>query len=468
MVSIKNMLPNFKDMNLNPITLGFQDKLETEFINIQYKKTIFQVRISFFLAVFLYGFFGLLDIQLVSEVKNLMWLIRFSVIVPIGLLVLVASYAKDFEKYRDATMSLTMILFSIGILLMTIVSPKPVDFIYYASLIVTFVFVYTFVGIRFVYATLTGVIILLCYEFTAYFILNSPAEIIAKNNFIFLSTNFVGMLAAYSIEFYSRRDFFITRILESNQDEMIKLNSDLEERIKVKTAELVKTNQGLIKEIKVREEVENELLTANVKLNNLLNDTVGGLVSAIELRDPYTAGHQRRVTQLAMAIAQKLNLPKDKLDCIRIAAMIHDIGKINVPAEILSKPGKINQFELELLQNHPQAGYDILKAIEFPWPIAETVLQHHERMDGSGYPNGLKEDEILIQAKVIHVADVVEAMSSDRPYRPAMGTEIALNELNENRGILYNDEIVDTCLKLFIEDNFKFEEKNKEKWVLSK
>ncbi len=231
--------------------------------------------------------------------------------------------------------------------------------------------------------------------------------------------------------------------------------------IKEKTVELVKTNQGLIKEIKVREEVENELLTANVKLNKLLNDTVGGLVSAIELRDPYTAGHQRRVTQLAMAIAQKMNLSKDELDCIRIAAMIHDIGKINVPAEILSKPGTINQFEMELLHSHPQAGYDILKEIDFPWAIAETVLQHHERLDGSGYPNGLKDDKILIQAKVIQVADVVEAMSSDRPYRPALGTEKALNELNENRGTLYNDEIVDACLKLFIEDNFKFEERSK-------
>ncbi len=140
--------------------------------------------------------------------------------------------------------------------------------------------------------------------------------------------------------------------------------------------------------------------------------------------------------------------------------MIHDIGKINVPAEILSKPGTINKFEMELLQSHPQAGYDILKEIEFPWAIAETVLQHHERIDGSGYPNGLKDDKILIQAKVIQVADVVEAMSSDRPYRPALGTEKALNELNENRGTLYDDEIVDSCLKLFIEDNFEFKKKS--------
>lgn len=462
MVMIKNMLPNFKDMNLNPVTLGFKDSLETEYIKDHYKKSIFQVRISFFLCVFLYAFFGLLDMQIVSEVRTLMWLIRFSVIVPIGLLVLVTSYSKDFEHYRDATMSLSMILFSIGILLMTIVSPKPVDFVYYASLMVTFVFVYTFVGIRFIYATLTGLFILICYEIAANFILKTPSVILAKNNFIFLSTNLIGMFAAYSIEFYSRRDFFITRILESNQDEMAKLNNNLEEKIKEQTKELVKTNKGLIKEIKIREDVENELLAANIKLNKLLNDTVSGLVSAIELRDPYTAGHQRQVTQLAMAIAHKMELSQEELDCIRIAAMIHDIGKINVPVEILSKPGTINQYELELLQNHPQAGYDILKEIEFPWPIAKTVLQHHERMDGSGYPNGLKDNEILIQAKVICVADVVEAMSSNRPYRPAMGIEKALNELNENRGILYNDDIVDACLKLFIEDNFKFEKKGSE------
>ena len=459
MVKIKDKLPKYKDMSLNIFTLSFKSDLEQKFLHDHYKKSIYQVRISFFLAVLLYGFFGLLDMNLAPELRNLMWLIRFSVIVPIGLLVLITSYAPNFDKYRDLTMSFTMILFGIGILLMTIIAPKPVDFAYYAILMVTFVFVYTFIGIRFISATLTGIIILLCYEITAFFILETPVTIIGKNNFIFLCTNIVGMFAAYSIEFYSRRDFFITKILESNQDEMFKLNEKLEDKIGEQTAELVKTNQGLIKEIKIREKVEKELLSANVKLNKLLNDTVTGLVSAIEYRDPYTAGHQRRVTQLAVAIAGEMKLSEDELDCVRIAAMIHDIGKINIPVEILSKPGNINQYELELMQNHPQAGYDILKEIDFPWPVAKAVHQHHERLDGSGYPNGLKGDNILLEARVIYVADVVEAMSSHRPYRPAMGIKKALEELEKNKGKLYDENIVKACIKLFKKDNFEFEKK---------
>jgi len=352
-----------------------------------------------------------------------------------------------------------MILFSIGLLIMTIITPKPVDFAYYAILMVTFVFVYTFIGIRFISATLTGIIILLLYEITALFIIKTPLTIISKNNFIFLSTNIVGMFAAYSIEFYSRRDFFIAAMLENNQNEMTELNEILEERISVQTAELVKTNRGLIKEIEFREKVEKELLSTNVKLNKLLNDTVSGLVSAIEYRDPYTAGHQRRVTQLAVAIAEKMKLSKDEVDCIRIAAMIHDIGKINIPVEILSKPGSINQYELELMQNHPQAGYDILKEIDFPWPVANAVLQHHERLDGSGYPNGLIGDDIMLESRVIYVADVVEAMSSHRPYRPALGIQKALDELEKNKGQLYDAHIVVACLKLFNKDNFEFEKK---------
>jgi len=465
MVKIENRLPKFKDMDLNVITLRFQNDNEDFFIKEYYQKSIYQVRISFFLAVFLYGFFGLLDTNLSSELRNLMWLIRFSVIVPIGLLVLITSFSKDFRKFHDITMSFTMILFSVGILVMTIISPKPVDYAYYAILMFTFVFVYTFIGIRFISATLTGAIILLLYQITAFFILDTPEVIVTKNNFIFISTNLVGMFAAYGIEYYSRRDFFIAKILESNHNELSKLNDELGDRVKRQTAELVKTNKGLIKEIKYRTKVEEELLKTNVKLNSLLNDTVSGLVSAIEYRDPYTAGHQRRVTQLAVAIAEEMKLPKNILDCIRISSMIHDIGKINVPIEILSKPGSINQYELELMQNHPQAGYDILKEIDFPWPVATVILQHHERFDGSGYPNGLKSEEVLLEARVIQVADVVEAMSSHRPYRPSLGIKKALDELETNKGKLYDTKIVDICENLFKENKFKFDEKPSLKYV---
>jgi HD-GYP domain-containing protein (c-di-GMP phosphodiesterase class II) len=459
MESIKDRLPKFKDMGMNAFTLTFNNELEKVFIGDYYKKSIYQVRISFFLAVFLYGFFGLLDTHLASEVRNIMWLIRFSVIVPIGLLVLITSYSKEFQKYHDITMSFTMILFSLGILVMTIITPKPVDYAYYSILMFTFVFVYTFIGIRFISASLTGIIIMLCYEITAIAINHTPASILTKNNFIFISTNLVGMFAAYSIEFYSRRDYFIAKILETNQMELGKLNEELGDRVKKQTKELVQTNKGLIKEIKFRKKVEKELLNTNVKLNSLLNDTVSGLVSAIEYRDPYTAGHQRRVTQLAVAIGEDMKLSKDELDCLRISSMIHDIGKINVPVEILSKPGSINEYELELMQNHPQAGFEILKGIEFPWPVADVILQHHERLDGSGYPNKLKDNEIRLEAKILHVADVVEAMSSHRPYRPSLGINKALEELEEHKGTMYSIKIVDICLKLFKEGKFKFEDK---------
>jgi len=152
-----------------------------------------------------------------------------------------------------------------------------------------------------------------------------------------------------------------------------------------------------------------------------------------------------------------MGFPKDKIEGIKIAALIHDVGKINLPAEILSKPGKLSEVEFNLIKNHSQIGYDILKKVDFLWPIAEIVFQHHEKINGSGYPRGLKGDEILLEAKIICVADVVEAMSSHRPYRPALGIGKALEEISQNKGILYDPEVVDVCLKLFKEKGFKFE-----------
>jgi putative nucleotidyltransferase with HDIG domain len=184
--------------------------------------------------------------------------------------------------------------------------------------------------------------------------------------------------------------------------------------------------------------------------------TIYTISKIIETRDPYTAGHQNTVSQLSVAIAQEMKLPEDKIEGIRIAALVHDIGKINIPAEILSKPSKLNEMEFSLIKNHPKVGYDILRKIDFSWPVAKIVLQHHEKIDGSGYPQGLKGEKILLEAKIIGVADVVEAMSSHRPYRPSLGIDKALEEISQNRGILYDPEVVDVCLKLFKEKNFKF------------
>jgi len=177
----------------------------------------------------------------------------------------------------------------------------------------------------------------------------------------------------------------------------------------------------------------------------------------VEVKDPYTAGHQQRVSQLTTAISKELNLSPDKIEGIRIASLLHDIGKISVPTEILSKTTKLSDIEFSLIKVHSQIGYDILKAIDFSYPVANIVLQHHEKINGSGYPGRLRGDEILLEAKIICVADVVEAISSHRPYRPALGTDKALEEISQNRGILYEPEVVDVCLKLFKEKGFKFE-----------
>ena len=192
------------------------------------------------------------------------------------------------------------------------------------------------------------------------------------------------------------------------------------------------------------------------RLQELMEETVNGLVSAVEKRDPYTAGHQRRVSLLANAIAAKMGLEKSKADGLRIAAIVHDIGKINVPAEILSKPGRLTNAEFDLIKTHPHAGFEILSTINFPWPVAEIVLQHQERINGSGYPNGLKGNKILIEARIISVADVVEAIASHRPYRPSLGLEYALNEIASKKGILYDVEVAEVCLDLFKNKEFSF------------
>jgi putative two-component system response regulator len=206
-----------------------------------------------------------------------------------------------------------------------------------------------------------------------------------------------------------------------------------------------------------KRKAEDEREAAYRALDKALNDSIAAMSKIVEIRDPYTAGHQTRVADLSVAIARELKFPEEHVKYIRIAALIHDIGKIYIPSDILSKPGKLRDMELQLIRIHAQGSYDILKTIEFPWPIAQIAWQHHERLDGSGYPNGLNGDHILLEAKILAVADVVEAMSSYRPYRPALGIEKALEEISRNRGVLYDPSVVDACLKLFSENLFKLE-----------
>ena len=206
------------------------------------------------------------------------------------------------------------------------------------------------------------------------------------------------------------------------------------------------------------EEVHNkkEAVKQIRKARKALGGTIQAISVIVETRDPYTAGHQRRVADLARSIATEMNLPVDMIDGIRMAATIHDLGKISVPAEILSKPTKLTAIEFNFIKNHPQSGYDILKDIDFPWPIARMILEHHERMDGSGYPNnGLTKDNLLLESRILAVADVVESMASDRSYHPGFGLDAALNEIEKNRGIYYDDAVTGACLRLFREKGYQ-------------
>ena len=207
--------------------------------------------------------------------------------------------------------------------------------------------------------------------------------------------------------------------------------------------------QGAFFDITDRKEAEQEIKRGYEQLLETFISTINALASMVEMKDPYTAGHQRLTTRLACTIAEEMGLREEQIEGIRMAGLIHDIGKINIPAEILSKPGHLSEIQYSMVKIHPEVGYDILREIKFPWPVAQIVLQHHERFDGSGYPQGLSGDAIMLEARIMAVADSVEAMSSHRPYRAAPGTEKALKEIATNRGALYDPQVVDACLKIF-------------------
>jgi PAS domain S-box-containing protein len=212
---------------------------------------------------------------------------------------------------------------------------------------------------------------------------------------------------------------------------------------------------GVFRDITERRKADDELQQTLESLRKAVGTTIHVLISALEARDPYTAGHQSRVSDLARAIATEMGIGQDKIEGIRMAGSIHDIGKLSIPSEILSKPTKLTNLEFSLIKEHAQSGYEILKNVESSWPLAEIVYQHHERMDGSGYPRNLKGDEILLEARIMAVADVVEAMASHRPYRPGLGIKAALEEIEKNKGVIYDDTVADACLKLFREKGYQ-------------
>jgi HD-GYP domain-containing protein (c-di-GMP phosphodiesterase class II)/DNA-binding NarL/FixJ family response regulator len=215
-----------------------------------------------------------------------------------------------------------------------------------------------------------------------------------------------------------------------------------------------------VRDITERKRVEGELQDTLASLRKAISTTIQVMVSTVEARDPYTAGHQVRVADLARAIATEMGLPQEKIEGIKMAGTIHDLGKLSIPAEILSKPAKLTNIEFSLIKEHCQKGYEMLKDVESPWLLAQIVLQHHERMDGSGYPQGIKGEDIMQEARILAVADVVEAIASHRPHRPSLGIDVALEEISRNRGILYNTDAVDVCLKLFREKGYHLDSKN--------
>jgi HD-GYP domain-containing protein (c-di-GMP phosphodiesterase class II) len=214
----------------------------------------------------------------------------------------------------------------------------------------------------------------------------------------------------------------------------------------------------MLQDIGERERTQRQIEAYVKQLEEAMVGTLSAVSTMVELRDPYTAGHERRVGTLAGAIGAEMGLPEQTCTGLDHIGRIHDIGKITVPAEILSRPGKLSDIEFSIIKTHPQAGYDVLKDILFPWPVATAVLQHHERLDGSGYPKGLKGDEIILEARVMAVADVVEAIASHRPYRPTLGIEAGLEEIVKFRGLRYDEAAVDACVRLFREKGFRLPE----------
>lgn len=250
------------------------------------------------------------------------------------------------------------------------------------------------------------------------------------------------------------RDITERRLAE---DEIKKYRFHLEELVNERTEKLEDANRRLQDEILMRQKSDEELKKSLLQLKKTLNGTVQAIAMTVEARDLYTAGHQRRVAQLSEAIAREMGLDNDRVQSIQMAGVIHDLGKIYIPSEILTRPGKLTNEEFNLIKIHPTVGYNILSTIEFPWPIDKIVYQHHERMDGSGYPRGLSGKDILMESRIIAVADVVEAMTNHRPYRASLGLDVALKEISDNSGSLFDRDAADACTSLFRSRKFSFQ-----------
>ena len=279
---------------------------------------------------------------------------------------------------------------------------------------------------------------------------------------------FIGFDNVYKVQKWSEKNLNLLNIAakiislylerKNMENKLQEAYNELELTVRERTRELASTNHDLQLEITERKRAEQELNDSYYRLKKAMEETVNAFISAVEIRDPYTAGHQLRVATLSRAIASEMGLETERRNAIRIAAILHDIGKIYIPNEILTKPEKLTETEYSVVKNHPLAGYDILKTIDFQMPVAQIVYQHHERLDGSGYPLGLSGNEIMMEARIVNVADVIDAMISQRPYRPSQGIDDALAEISDNAGVFYDPQVVKCCTSLFNEKGFQFEE----------
>lgn len=319
------------------------------------------------------------------------------------------------------------------------------------------------------------------YELNEEVLENSPAGIVGINNKLrinYLNPEIIRLLELKDQSLDSLQGEMLKNIPQLNHTDLLELTQELKQGLEISSS-LELENKDITKHLEVKGvpimdssdftgavllfhdvtekiEAEEKMKRSFEMLQQATSDIIQAMSSTSEMRDPYTAGHQKRVNELAVAIGKEMNIDKEQLEGLKFAGIIHDIGKISVPSDILSKPGKISQMEFEVIKSHSQVGYDLLSTIKFPWPISTIVLQHHERMDGSGYPNGLKGDQILLEARILAVADVVEAMTSHRPYRAALGIEKALDEIQNHKGNHFDPEVVNACVKLFTENKFHF------------
>ena len=301
-------------------------------------------------------------------------------------------------------------------------------------------------------ATLIAALLAVCSSFVLYFCIGTVLGEITPVGI--LSSILIPACVAPPIAYSMLR---LAQRLGFAEKEVLDAYNSLELQVRMRTAELTQANRQLQEEIDLRARSEQQLKSGLVRMKKNLEKTIAAIAAVSEIRDPFTAGHQRRVTTLACAIAEEMALPDEQCEWLRLAAIVHDIGKINIPTEILVKPTRLSEPEFNIIEAHPQIGHDILREIEFAQPVATIVLQHHELIDGTGYPQELSGDQIMVEARILAVADVVEAMASHRPYRPAQGIGMALEEILHNKGVLYDSDVVDACLKVFYEKNFAFE-----------